>query len=74
MTLKQGDMVVLHNDNINNIDYKLGLNIYIGSYTIVLFIIGVNPCGWVFWETYYEWWYYGYFGELVGYFADFLLW
>ncbi len=45
MTLKQGDMVVLHNDNINNIDYKLGLNIYIGSYTIVLFIIGVNPCG-----------------------------
>ncbi len=27
MTLKQGNMVVLHNDNINNIHYKLGLNI-----------------------------------------------
>ncbi len=29
MTLKQGNMVVLHNDKINNIHYKLGLNIYI---------------------------------------------
>ncbi len=39
MTVKQGDMVFLHNDNINNIHYKLGLNIYIDSYIIV-----VNPC------------------------------
>ncbi len=29
-------MVVQHNDSINNIHYKLGLNIYIGSYTIVI--------------------------------------
>ncbi len=35
MTLKQGDIVVLDNDTIDNIHlmYKLGLNIYIGSYT-----------------------------------------
>ncbi len=32
--LKQGDMIVVHNDNINNIHYKSGLNIYIGNYTI----------------------------------------
>ncbi len=37
MTQKQGDMIVLHNDNINNIHYKLG---YIDSYTVVLFIRG----------------------------------
>ncbi len=28
MTLKEGDLVVLHNDNINHIYYKLELNIY----------------------------------------------
>ncbi len=42
--------VVLHTDNINNIHYKLGLIMYIGSYTIVLLICGVNPSGGVFWE------------------------
>ncbi len=45
MTLKQDSMVVLNNDNINNMHYKLGLNIYIGSYSIVLLIIGVNSWG-----------------------------
>ncbi len=38
MALKQSELVVLHNENINNIHYKLGLNIYIGSYIIVLVI------------------------------------
>ncbi len=33
-TLKQGDMIVLYSDSINNIHYKLGLNIYIGIYNI----------------------------------------
>ncbi len=32
----------LNSDNINKIHYKLGLNIYIGSYTIVLHISEVN--------------------------------
>ncbi len=45
MTLKQGDMVVLHDDNINNIHYKLWLNIYIGSYIIVFLISGGSPYG-----------------------------
>ncbi len=72
MALKYGDMVVLHNDNINNIQYTLGLYIYKSSYIIMLLIIGINPCGWVFWEK--SEWYYGYFEELVGYFSDFLLW
>ncbi len=26
--MKEGDMVVLHNDSVNNINYQLGLNIY----------------------------------------------
>ncbi len=42
MILKQRDMVVLHDDNINNIHYKLGLNIYIGSYIIALLISGTK--------------------------------
>ncbi len=62
MTLKQGDIVILLTDNINNVHYKLELNIYIGSYIIMFLISGVDPCGWVFEEKYYEWWYYGYFG------------
>ncbi len=70
MILKQGNMAVLY-DNINNIHYKLELNIYTGSYIIVLLISGANPCGSVFWEKYYEWWYYGYFWELIGYSSDF---
>ncbi len=37
--------LVLHSDNINNIHYKVGLNMYIVSYAIVLHISIVNPCG-----------------------------
>ncbi len=73
MTLKQGDMVVLH-DNINNtLSQKLSLNMYIGSY--LLFISGVNPCGWVhvFREWHCEWQNHGYFRELGSYFSDFTL-
>ncbi len=50
MPLKQVDIVfyimtlLSYNDNIDNIHYKLGLNIYIGRYIIVLLTIGVNPC------------------------------
>ncbi len=43
MTLKQGDMVVPHIANIYIIYYKLWLNMY--SYTNLVLISDVNPCG-----------------------------
>ncbi len=42
MILKQGDMVVLHPDNIINIHDKLGFNIYIDNYFSVIFLSGIN--------------------------------
>ncbi len=74
MTLKQGDIVVLHVDNINYIHYKLGLNMNIDSYTVVLLIGGFNLCSLVFLENYYDLLNHSYCAELCGYISDFPLW